>query len=334
MAFAAAVVLALLFAFTNGFHDAANAVAALVAVRGARPAQAVVLASICNLAGPLVLGAAVADTVAGIIEVPVTSAVAVVGAALTAATGWNVITWRRGTPSSSSHALVGGLVGAGVVDAGVGAVRWGGFSGGRPVGVLGVLAALVVAPVLGMGMGAWGERIARRLLRRSARPMAGPVRVGSWAASGVLALSHGANDAAKTVGIVAVLLAATGRHEDLGPPWWVGLVAGLALTAGTAVGGWGIVATIGRRIYRIRPLDGFTSTASSALVLGAASVLGAPISTTQVVASSVVGVGFGRDRRRRIRWGVVRDVGAAWLVTLPACAIMAGVLLPVWKVVA
>ena len=161
-----AVVAILAFAFTNGFHDAANAIATLVATRGARPGPAIILAAVCNMLGPLLLGAAVADTIAGIVEVTPAQTVIVVGAALTAAVTWNLLTWRWGLPSSSSHALVGGLVGAAVVEAGPGAVNWGGVGGGHPTGVVGVLVALAISPVLGFGAAWLMERGVRRWLRR------------------------------------------------------------------------------------------------------------------------------------------------------------------------
>jgi PiT family inorganic phosphate transporter len=330
-AFVLAVLVTLAFAVTNGFHDAANAIATLVATRGARPGPAITLAAVCNLVGPLLLGAAVADTIATIVQVPASQTVAVIGAALTAAVAWNLVTWWRGLPSSSSHALVGGLVGAAVVDAGAGAVNWGGLGGGHPTGVIGVLAALTVSPVLGFGAAWAGEHAARYGLRR-ATTRVGPLLLrGQWLTSGWLALSHGANDAQKAVGVLAALLLANGTIESLAVPVWAKLACAAALTAGTALGGWRIVKTIGRRIFRIHPVDGLVSQASSAAVILASSLAGAPASTTQVVASSVVGVGVGRRRYRHIGWRVVASIGFAWITTLPAAAVLAALLLPIWR---
>jgi PiT family inorganic phosphate transporter len=330
-AFVLAVVITLAFAFTNGFHDAANAIATPVATRGARPGPAITLAAVCNLLGPLVLGAAVADTIATIVQVPASQTVAVVGAALTAAVAWNVATWRWGLPSSSSHALVGGLVGAAVVDAGVGAVNWGGVGGGHPTGVIGALVALTVSPVFGFGA-AWAmERGVRNGLHRATTRVNPLVARGQWLTSGWLAFSHGANDAQKAVGVLAVLLLANGTIESLAVPVWTKLACAAALTLGTALGGWRIVKTIGRRIFRIRPVDGLVSQTSSAGVILLASLLGAPASTTQVVASSVVGVGVGRRRYRHVGWGVVRSILFAWITTLPAAALLAALLLPIWR---
>jgi PiT family inorganic phosphate transporter len=331
VAFVVAVAAILAFAFTNGFHDAANAIATLVATRGARPGAAILLAAVCNLLGPLLLGAAVADTIAGIVEVSAAQTVVVVGAALTAAVVWNVVTWRWGLPSSSSHALVGGLVGAAVVEAGAGAVNWGGVGGGHPTGVVGALVALAVSPVLGFGA-AWAmERGVRRGLRRVTTRANRPVLRAQWLTSGWLAFSHGANDAQKAVGVLAVLLLAHGTTGSLSVPVWATLACALALTMGTALGGWRIVKTIGRRIFRIRPVDGLVSQTSSAAVILVASLVGAPASTTQVVSSSVVGVGVGRRRYRHVGWGVVGSILLAWVTTFPAVAVLAALLVPLWR---
>jgi PiT family inorganic phosphate transporter len=331
IAFALAIVAILAFAFTNGFHDAANAIATLVATRGARPGPAIVLAAVCNMLGPLLLGAAVADTIASIVEVTPAQTIPVVGAALTAAVVWNIVTWWKGLPSSSSHALVGGLVGAALVEAGSAAVNWGGVGGGHPEGVAGALAALAVSPLIGFG-GAWVmERAALRGLRRATVRVHWPVLRAQWLTSGWLGFSHGANDAQKAVGVLAVLLLANGSTTSLSSPVWAKVACAGALTLGTALGGWRIVKTIGRRIFRIRPVDGLVSQTSSAAVLMAASLVGAPASTTQVVSSSVVGVGVGRRRHRHVGWEVVGSVLLAWVTTFPAVALLAALLVPFWR---
>jgi PiT family inorganic phosphate transporter len=323
--------MALAFAFTNGLHDAANAIATLVATRAARPGAAILLAALGNVIGPLILGKAVADTIAGIVTVPNDEVVFVMGAALTGAVVWNAITWWRALPSSSGHALLGGLVGAAIAEGGTGAVNWGGFDGIKPVGVLGVMAVLALAPVFGLLAGFVVNRSARRAARRATIRVQGPVRVGQWTMSGGLALTHGANDAQKSIGIVAVLLVAAGENSHLGAPVWAELACGAALTAGTTLGGWPIVRTIGRRIVRLRPLDALSSQTGSTAVLFGASVIGAPVSTTQVVASSVVGVAGGRRRWRHVHWPLVRAMSLAWLVTIPASAAIAVVALLPWR---
>ena len=327
----AAIVMALAFAFTNGFHDAANAIATLVATRAARPLPAILMASVANLLGPFLLGAAVANTIAGIVTVDSDIAVAVIGAGLTGAVLWNVITWYRGIPSSASHALVGGLVGAAIVAAGVGAVAWGPIVDGHIGGVLGILVGILLASALGFGVSWILERVAMRLVRRASVAAGRPVRGAQWVTSAWLAFSHGANDASKAVGVIAALLVATGYIEDVADTGIFVIVGcSLALTLGTALGGWRIVRTIGRRIYPIRSLDALVSQTSSAGVIFGASLGGLPISTSQVVSSSVVGIGAGRRRWRHVSWGVVREIGVAWLTTMPAAAILAVVALPLW----
>lgn len=320
MELALAIALALAFSLTNGLHDASNAIAALVATRVARPLPAVLLAGVFNLLGPLVLGAAVADTVGGIVVVTGPDGVAVIASALTAAVAWNLATWARGLPASSGHALVGALVGAGLASGS--AIHW--------PAVVTTLVALAVAPVLGLLVGWLAIRGLRRGGRRATRRWRAPVRGASWATSAALAFGHGANDAQKSVGVIAALLLASGHAATLGSPTWAALACATALTAGTALGGWTIVRTIGRRIVRLHPLDAVAGQGAGAAVLVAASALGAPISTTQVVASAVVGTGGGRGRWRHVHWPVVRAIALGWMLTLPACAALAAVLAPVW----
>jgi PiT family inorganic phosphate transporter len=328
-----AVSLAVAFAVTNGLHDASNAIATLVATRAARPGQAIVLASVFNLLGPLLIGAAVADTIGGIVTVSASEAVAVIGSGLAAAVAWNGITWALGLPSSSGHALVGGLVGAAVLAGGLDAVNWGGFDGLKPVGVIGTLVALAISPPLGALAALLAIRGVRRLARRATRAWAAPASGSQWVTSAALAFSHGANDAQKSVGVIAALLLATRHIGTLHAPTWVPLACGAALTAGTALGGWRIIRTVGRRIYRIAPVEGLTSQAASAGVIFGASIAGAPVSTTQVVASSVVGVGIGRRRWRHVHWAIVRSMALAWLITMPTTGALAAVFYGVWRAV-
>jgi PiT family inorganic phosphate transporter len=326
-----AIAMALLFALTNGFHDAANSIATLVATRVARPLPAVTMAAVFNLLGPLLVGAAVANTIGKLVQLPPSEEIPAIGAALTGAVAWNVYTWSRGLPSSSSHALVGGLVGAAVVTSGIHAVTWGGIENGRPVGVFGVLIALAVSPVVGFLVAVVVEALVRRLARRATIRWSGPTRGAQWVTSAWLAFSHGSNDAQKAVGIVAALLLAGGITSSLTAPLWVVVACAVMLTVGTVLGGWSIIRTIGRRIFRLRPLDGLASQASSAAVILGASLIGAPVSTTQVVSSSVVGIGVGRRRRRHVHWAIVRDIGLAWVITMPAAAGLAIVVLPFWR---
>ena len=317
---AIALVFVFAFAFTNGIHDASNAIATLVATRAATPAQAMVLASVFNTLGPLLVGAAVASTIGGIVAVDGRAAIDVIAAGLVAAVAWNLLTWRLGLPSSSGHALVGGLVGAALAQGGTDAVHWGGLDGLRPVGVIGTALALAVAPVLGGLAGLVTTRALRRGLRRATRRWRHPIRAGEWAMSAGLAFSHGANDAQKAVGLLAALLVADGRLASPSAPTWAVLACAASLTAGTAIGGWRIVKKVGRGIYRIQPVEGLASQGASAGVIFGASLAGAPVSTSQVVASSIVGVGGGRRRWRHVRWAAVGDMALAWALTIPATA--------------
>jgi len=234
-------------------------------------------------------------------------------------------------PSSSGQALVGGLVGAALVEGGTSAVNWGGFDGWRPVGVIGTLVALAISPVIG-GVAAFVFlRVLRRGLRRGSARLRTPVNRSQWAGAAALAFSHGSNDAQKAVGLVAALLLAAGKTQSLSAPLWATVGSAAALTLGTAFGGWRIVKTIGQRIYRIRALDGFSSQASSSAVILGASFLGAPISTTHVVASSIIGIGVGRRRWHHVRWEIVREMGIAWLTTIPASALIAAVAFMIWR---
>ena len=331
LAFGLAVIFAVLFAFTNGIHDASNAIAALVATRAARPLQAVVLAAVFNLLGPLLVGGAVADTIGGIVTAGGATGVEIIGAGLLAAVLWNVGTWTLGLPSSSGHALVGGLVGAALVAGGTEAILWGGIEGGHPVGVLGTLAALAVAPVLGALAALVAIRAIRRAAQRATRRWRDPARGAEWVMSAALAFSHGANDAQKSVGVIAALLVADGRLDALSSPLWTTIVCALALTLGTALGGWSIVKTVGRRIFRLHPIDGVASQTASAGVIFGASVLGAPVSTTQVVASSVLGIGGGRRRWRHVNWAIVQHIALGWLITMPSTALAGAAAVSMWR---
>ena len=209
-------------------------------------------------------------------------------------------------------------------------VRWGGFAHGSPEGVVGVLTGLAISPVLGVLVGAVGILVAGRLLRRARREFDRVVRRGEWLTASALACSHGANDAQKTMGVVALLLFATGHLSSFSVPIWVRLMAAGSLTIGTAFGGWRIVRTVGSGIYRMTPLDGLVSQGGSAAVILAGAALGAPVSTTHVVASSVVGVGM-QQRTHHVSWSVVREIGAAWLITLPISAVAGAAAYPLWS---
>lgn len=288
------------------------------------------MAAACHLVGPLLIGTAVADTVGGIARVGTDRLLVVTGAAASAAVVWGLVTWWWGLPTSSSHALVGGLAGAAWATGGVHAVHWGGMSGLRPSGVVGVLVWLAVSPVAGLVLAFAAARAARRGLRRASTAIVGPLRAGEWVTSAALALGHGANDAQKTMGLVALALLASGHLSRFEVPLWSRLAAAAVLAVGTSFGGWRIVRTLGRGIFRMRPLDGLVSQGVAAAIVYGAAAAGAPVSTTDVVAPAVVGVGAAQ-RARRVRWRVTRHIAVSWLLTLPASAVLGALAVPVWR---
>lgn len=326
----AVVILALGFGLANGVHDAGNAIAAPVVTRAMRPGAAVVLAAVCHVAGALAVGTAVASTVAGIVLVPNREVLDVLGAAIVAALAWSVLTLRLGLPCSSGHCLVGALTGAALAEGGVHAVHWGGLIGLRPVGVVGSLLWLFFSTAISVPLAFAGIIASRRALRRASRSIIGPLRRGEVLTSASLAFAHGSNDAQKTMGLLALALLARHPFSVFSVPWWVVLASAAALTVGTTFGGWRVVRTLGQGIYPLRSLEGLVSQGAAASIVLVASLLGAPISTTDVVAPAVVGVGAGQ-RWHHVRWRVVAVIALAWLVTLPVSACLGALALPLWK---
>lgn len=324
------VVLAAAFALVNGIHDAGNAIAAPIVTGAMRPAPAVVVAAMFHVIGALVVGTAVAATIAGIAIVPANHMLEVLGAAVLGALVWSLTTLWRGLPCSSGHCLVGALAGAALAEGGVSAVRWGGLDGLRPVGVFGSLLWLFFSSAIALPLAMGGIRLARRSLARARRAVETPVRRGELVASAGLAFAHGSNDAQKTMGLMTAALVAGGHLSHFAVPFWVAMASALLLAFGTLLGGWQVVRTLGRRIYRIRSLDGLVSQGSSAAIVLVASLVGAPISTTDVVAPAVVGVGSG-ERWRHVRWAVVEEIGLAWLVTLPVSGGLGALFLLIWR---
>jgi PiT family inorganic phosphate transporter len=331
LALVVVIALSLAFAMTIGLQDAANAIAALVATRGARPGSAVLFASGFSMLGSFLPSTAVAATIAALVDVSATEELVVLGAAVTAATAFDLVAWRMGIPASGTHAIAGALAGAALAVGGSSAVNWGGVSGLQPRGIAGVLVALAVSPFIGFGVGYTFDRAARWLLRRATSAVNRPIRIGQWASTATLAFSQCANDAQKAMGLIAAALVGTGHLSTFAIPFWVRVLGGGALTLGTLAGGWRIARTIGRGIYRIGPLDGLVCESGTTGVVLASSLVGAPVSTTQVLAASVVGVGASRKRYAHVRWRVVRHMLLAWVITLPTCGLLAAALVPVWR---
>ena len=302
--------LAIAFDYINGFHDTANSIATSVSTRALSPGWAIVMSSIANFAGALT-GTEVARTVgSGLIDQGAESQV-VIAAALVGAITWNLITWRLGIPSSSSHALIGGLLGAAFISAGIGSWQLDGV-------VNKVLVPLVGSPIVGFLLGLTLMIVIFNLFRR-AHPMRlnavfRRLQVGSAA---YMAFSHGSNDAQKTMGIMTMALVAAGVIPEFRVPLWVILVAATAISLGTAAGGWRIIKTMGTKVVKLDPVHGFAAETTAATIIFGASQLGMPVSTTHVISSAIMGVGSS-DRFNMIRWATARSIVTAWILTLPA----------------
>jgi inorganic phosphate transporter, PiT family len=312
------IIVALAFDYTNGFHDAANAIATSVSTRALTPRKALVLAAAMNLIGAF-LGTKVAGTVgSGIIEAPQgLSGLAVVTAAVLGAIAWNLTTWYFGLPSSSSHALIGGLVGAALASAG--SVKW--------VGVFEkVVIPMVLSPLVGFTLAGLFMVTLLWVFRRS-RPQRvnRGFRAAQTVSAAAMALGHGLQDAQKTMGVIVLALVVGGYQDNFDVPWWVIVLAAGALSAGTYAGGWRIMRTLGRRIIHLDPPRGFAAeTTASAILYTTAFVFAAPISTTQTITASILGVGATK-RLSAVRWGVAGHILVAWVLTIPMAALVAAV---------
>jgi PiT family inorganic phosphate transporter len=312
------VVVALGFDFTNGFHDTANAVATSVSTRALSPRLAVLIASIANVAGAFVT-TAVAKTVGqGIIDTGLATETTVL-AALLGAIAWNLLTWWLGLPSSSSHALIGGLVGAALVQSGLEGVQWNGL-------VHKVILPGIASPVLGfVGAFALLLLIYWTFMRITPGAANRGFRLGQLASGTWVAFTHGANDAQKTMGVIALALFEAGRIDHFYIPTWVIVAAGLAIGGGTYVGGWRIMRTLGQRIFSMEPASGFAAQVAGGTVIYVATRFGYPISTTHAIAGSVMGAGATK-RLSAVRWGVAGNIVVAWILTIPAAALVSAAL--------
>lgn len=313
----AVLALAIAFDYINGFHDTANAIATSVSTRALRPGWAIGMSAVANFAGALT-GTAVAKTVgSGLIDTNVESQT-VIAAALVGAITWNLITWRLGIPSSSSHALIGGLLGAALISAGFGAWQMDGI-------VNKVIVPLVGSPIIGFVIGLLLMGVIFNVFRRAhpGRLNAGFRRLQVLSAAW-MAFSHGSNDAQKTMGIMTLALLTAGVIDEFVVPLWVILVAASAISLGTAAGGWRIIKTMGTKVVKLDPVHGFAAETTAASVIFAASHFGMPVSTTHVISSAIMGVGSS-DRLKTVRWGVARSIVTAWVLTIPASGFTAAV---------
>ena len=313
----ALVLVALAFDFMNGFHDAANSIATVVSTRVLKPYQAVLLAAFFNFAALFIFHLNVAATIGrGIIDQGIVDHYVVFGA-LVGAISWNVITWYYGIPSSSSHALIGGLVGAAVSKAGTWALI--------TPGIVKTVAFILISPLLGMTLGALMMLAVSWVFMRSS-----PSKVDRWfrrmqlASASAYSLGHGGNDAQKTVGIIWMLLIASGHLAANDPvPYWVVFACYITIGVGTAFGGWRIVKTMGQRITKLKPVGGFCAETGGAITLFTTAALGIPVSTTHTITGAIVGVGAAQNVSA-VRWGIAGTIVWAWILTIPCSAFMAG----------
>src|SRR2546426_4771971 len=312
------IVVALGFDFTNGFHDTANAVATSVSTRALTPRMAVLIASLANLAGAFVT-TAVAKTVGKDIVASDLINTKTVLAALLGAITWNLLTWWFGLPSSSSHALIGGLVGAALVQSGSGGVQWHGLAHK-------VVIPAFAAPTIAFG-GAFVFLLAIFWIFQRLRSGVAnrTFRIGQLASGTFMAFTHGANDAQKTMGVIALALFAHGSIHHFYIPTWVKIAAGLAIAGGTYAGGWRIIRTLGQRVFQMDPPAGFAAQATAGAVIYASTRYGYPLSTTHVVSGAVMGAGATK-RLSAVRWGVAGNIVFAWVLTIPAAALVAAIL--------
>ena len=305
--------LSLVFDFLNGIHDSSNVVATMISSRAFSPRVALGVTALANFFGPFVFGVAVAETIGHEIVAAESINTEVLVAALLSAIFWNLFTWYLGFPSSSSHALIGGFIGAVVIGAGWRAIQLGGLTK--------ILLALFTSPIIGF---VFGYLILRLILILSwnATPRINLLFKNSQLVTALaLALSHGTNDAQKTMGVITLALVTGGYLTVFAVPTWVILLCAGMIGLGTGVGGWKLIRTLGGKFYKIRPMHGFASQVAGAVVIIGASLVGGPVSTTQVVSSAIMGVGAA-ERLNKVRWGVAQEIAMAWLLTIPATALV------------
>jgi PiT family inorganic phosphate transporter len=310
------IAIALLFDFLNGFHDSANVVATTIASGAMSPRVALSVSAITNFIGPFLFGVAVATTIGTEVVTEEAVTVPTALAALLSAIVWNIITWWFGIPSSSSHALIGGFVGAAIIGFGFDAIQVDGLTK--------VLLALLVSPILGFVFGYIILAIIL-LIGRGFTPRVNELfRKGQWITTITLGLSHGTNDAQKTMGILTFGLVAFGVLPEFVVPTWVIAASAGAIALGTAFGGWRLIRTMGAGFYRIRAVHAFSSQVAGTIVILGAALIGGPVSTTQVISSTIVGAGAA-ERVNMVRWGLAGQIAMAWLVTIPATVVLGGI---------
>ncbi len=319
----AGILLSLFFAFTNGYNDAGADVATIVSSGTASIKGALLTAAICNFTGAMIGGTAVVLTLQGVLtDVALSSLGVAIFSAVVAANAWNLFSWYYGIPSSSTHALIGGLIGVGIAMHGLSGVNWGWSEmlGGQLTGVAKVLVFLSASVMLGFGGSFLLMKLTRVLLRRATVRVNRELKRAQWVTTGVQTLAHGANDSQKQMALIALLLMAMGS-SSAAVPLWVRVGCAMAIALGSLGGGYRIMRTVGRKIFKIRPVHALVAQGNSSLTVIFSTIMGAPVSSTQVVTAGVMGVGTA-ENRKLVHWRVGKDLLVSWLMTIPASAIM------------
>ena len=308
------IILALIFDFLNGMRDASNIVATMISSRAFSPRTALTMTAVAEFLGPFLFGVVVARTIGDEIVRSDVLSLAAIGSALVGAILWNLITWYFGIPGSSSHALIGGIAGTVFMGAGMSALKFDGL--GK------VLIALVVSPLVGFFLGFLVTRLIYFLVRGATPSINNFFKRSQLFTALAMAFSHGTNDAQKTMGVISLSLVIGGVLPSFQVPFWVVAVSAGAIAIGTSLGGWRLIRTLGGKFYKIRPLHSFSTQLTSASVILGASLIGVPVSTSQVVSSAIIGVGSS-ERASKVRWSVAEEIVTAWLITIPASALLA-----------
>lgn len=306
--------LALLFGFLNGVVDARNAVSTIVSSRAYSPFTALGVTILAEFSGPFIFGVAVANSIGRGIANPNAITLQVILVALISSVLWNLLSWKLGIPSSSSHALIGGIIGAVLTHAGAQAIQVSGLSK--------ILLALFVSPIIGFIIGFAILKIILFFCMNSTPRINQIFKKSQIVTTLALGLSHGSNDGQKTMGIITLVLVTSGYLKTFQVPFWVIIICAGALTFGTFIGGWLLIRKPGKGFYKIRPVDGFTTQITSALIIIGASIAGGPVSATQIINTAIMGVGAA-ERANKVRWGIARDIVTAWVLTIPATALVA-----------
>jgi len=310
----AIIAIAMVFDFLNGFRDSSNIVATMISSRALSPRFALGITAVAEFSGPFLFGVAVATTIGSEIVDPAAITSVAIIAALSSAILWNLFTWHFGWPSSTSHALIGGLIGAVGVAEGLSTIKLAGLEK--------VLVALFISPILGLVFGYLVLKLIYFLARGASPGINVLFKRGQVVTALALALSHGTNDAQKTMGVIAMAMVTTGYTAQFHVPWWVITLSASAIALGTVIGDWRLIKTVGGKFYKIRPVHAFGSQLTSAGIILGAALLGGPVSTTQVVSSAIMGAGAA-DRLSKVRWTVGRDIAVAWVLTIPVSALVA-----------